>query len=130
MQYNLLTPPSTGPSSAQEGGKRSSVPLYYGFKEVEENWAKHCSAGEVVGPHAVEQCVSCLFSEHFIKKCLSHLFAVEAKILENCCFLLDSNVQPKFYCVLSPEASEDDISRLDSKVHLCPFICYCFNAIV
>ncbi|XP_010769119.1 LOW QUALITY PROTEIN: E3 ubiquitin-protein ligase UBR4 [Notothenia coriiceps] len=26
------------------------------------------------------------------------------------------NVQPKFYCVLSPEASEDDISRLDSKV--------------
>ncbi|KAK2851204.1 hypothetical protein Q5P01_007480 [Channa striata] len=72
VQYNLLTPPSTGPSSAQEGGKRSSVPLYYGFKEVEENWAKHCSA--------------------------------------------DSNVQPKFYCVLSPEVSEDDISRLDSKV--------------
>ncbi|XP_008300472.1 E3 ubiquitin-protein ligase UBR4 isoform X1 [Stegastes partitus] len=72
VQYNLLTPPSTGPSSVQEGGKRSSLPLYYGFKEVEENWAKHCSA--------------------------------------------DSNVQPKFYCVLSPEASEDDISRLDSKV--------------
>ncbi|KAK7896704.1 hypothetical protein WMY93_022029 [Mugilogobius chulae] len=72
VQYNLLTPPSSGHSSAQEGGKRSSLPLYYGFKEVEENWAKHCSA--------------------------------------------DSNVQPKFYCVLSPEASEDDISRLDGKV--------------
>uniref|UniRef100_M4AWS3 Ubiquitin protein ligase E3 component n-recognin 4 n=1 Tax=Xiphophorus maculatus TaxID=8083 RepID=M4AWS3_XIPMA len=68
VQYNLLTPPS---GSIQEGGKRSSLPLYYGFKEVEENWAKHYS-----------------------------------------------NVQPKFYCVLSPEASEDDISRLDSKVQL------------
>ncbi|XP_013766248.1 E3 ubiquitin-protein ligase UBR4 [Pundamilia nyererei] len=72
VQYNLLTPPSTGASSVQEGGKRSNIPLYYGFKEVEENWAKHCST--------------------------------------------DSNVQPKFYCVLSPEVSEDDISRLDSKV--------------
>ncbi|KAK5619189.1 E3 ubiquitin-protein ligase ubr4 [Crenichthys baileyi] len=71
VQYNLLTPPSSGPCSVQEGGKRGSLPLYYGFKEVEENWAKHCSA--------------------------------------------DSNVQPKFYCVLSPEASEDDISRLDAK---------------
>uniref|UniRef100_A0A3B4FTU0 Ubiquitin protein ligase E3 component n-recognin 4 n=1 Tax=Pundamilia nyererei TaxID=303518 RepID=A0A3B4FTU0_9CICH len=69
VQYNLLTPPSTGASSVQEGGKRSNIPLYYGFKEVEENWAKHYS-----------------------------------------------NVQPKFYCVLSPEVSEDDISRLDSKV--------------
>lgn len=46
VQYNLLTPPSTGPGSVQEGGKRSSLPLYYGFKEVEENWAKHCSSGE------------------------------------------------------------------------------------
>ncbi|XP_057678820.1 E3 ubiquitin-protein ligase UBR4 isoform X1 [Corythoichthys intestinalis] len=72
VQYNLLTPPSSGPSSLQEVGKRSSLPLYYGFKEVEENWAKHCPT--------------------------------------------NSNVQPKFYCVLSPEASEDDISRLDAKV--------------
>lgn len=33
------------------------------------------------------------------------------------CSCLDSNIQPKFYCVLSPEASEDDRSRLDSKVN-------------
>lgn len=32
----------------------------------------------------------------------------------------DSTVQPKFYCILSPETSEDDISRLDSKVRLWP----------
>uniref|UniRef100_A0A673KP75 E3 ubiquitin-protein ligase UBR4 n=1 Tax=Sinocyclocheilus rhinocerous TaxID=307959 RepID=A0A673KP75_9TELE len=74
VQYNLLTPLSSGASSGQDGGKRGAVPLYYGFKEVEENWAKHCSA--------------------------------------------DSTVQPKFYCVLSPEASEDDRSRLDGKVRL------------
>lgn len=30
----------------------------------------------------------------------------------------DSTVQPKFYCLLSPETSEDDISRLDSKVFI------------
>lgn len=46
VQYNLLTPPCTEPGSVQEGGKRSSLPLHYGFKEVEENWAKHCSAGK------------------------------------------------------------------------------------
>ncbi|XP_065141997.1 E3 ubiquitin-protein ligase UBR4 isoform X2 [Paramisgurnus dabryanus] len=74
VQYNLLTPLASGGSSGQEGGKRGAVPLYYGFKEVEENWAKHCSAGR------------------------------------------NSSVQPKFYCVLSPEASEDDRSRLDTKV--------------
>ncbi|XP_017342515.1 E3 ubiquitin-protein ligase UBR4 isoform X1 [Ictalurus punctatus] len=74
VQYNLLTPPASGANTAQEGTKRGSTPLYYGFKEVEENWAKHCSAD------------------------------------------WNSNVQPKFYCVLSPEASEDDRSRLDSKV--------------
>ncbi|TRY87094.1 hypothetical protein DNTS_009169 [Danionella cerebrum] len=74
VQYNLLTPLSSGPSSGQEGGKRGAVPLYYGFKEVEENWAKHCSAGR------------------------------------------NSTLQPKFYCVLSPEPSEDEKSRLDSKV--------------
>ena len=45
VQYNLLTPPATGGSSGLEGGKRGSTPLYYGFKEVEDNWAKHCSAG-------------------------------------------------------------------------------------
>lgn len=48
VQYNLLTPPSTGPSSVQDGGKRSGLPLYYGFKEVEENWAKHCSTGKTL----------------------------------------------------------------------------------
>lgn len=37
-------------------------------------------------------------------------------LLTACVLVLDSNVQPKFYCVLSPEASEDDRSRLDSKV--------------
>lgn len=45
VQYNLLTPLASGGTSGQEGGKRGAVPLYYGFKEVEENWAKHCSAG-------------------------------------------------------------------------------------
>lgn len=44
VQYNLLTPPASGANTAQEGTKRGSTPLYYGFKEVEENWAKHCSA--------------------------------------------------------------------------------------
>ncbi|XP_030194560.1 E3 ubiquitin-protein ligase UBR4 isoform X5 [Gadus morhua] len=72
VQYNLLTPPSSGPGSPQDGSKRGSLPLYYGFKEVEENWSKHCSA--------------------------------------------DATLQPKFYCILSPDASEDDLSRLDSKV--------------
>ncbi|KAJ8017247.1 hypothetical protein DPEC_G00015820 [Dallia pectoralis] len=74
VQYNLLTPPSSGQGSVQDGSKRSVLPLYYGFKEVEENWSKHCSADSTV-------------------------------------------VQPKFYCVLSPESSEDDRSRLDSKVY-------------
>nr|XP_023697265.1 E3 ubiquitin-protein ligase UBR4 [Paramormyrops kingsleyae] len=72
VQYNLLTPPATGGSAGEEGAKRGSIPLYYGFKEVEDNWTKHSSA--------------------------------------------DSAMQPKFYCVLSPEASEDDRNRLDSKV--------------
>ncbi|CAG03215.1 unnamed protein product [Tetraodon nigroviridis] len=72
VQYNLLTPPCSEPGSVQDAGKRSSLPLYCSFKEVEENWVKHCSA--------------------------------------------DSNLQPKFYCLLSPEASEEDISRLDSNV--------------
>ncbi|XP_058849008.1 E3 ubiquitin-protein ligase UBR4 isoform X2 [Acipenser ruthenus] len=72
VQYNLLTPPIAGAGSSQEGGRHSVAPLYYGFKEVEENWTKHCST--------------------------------------------DSTPQPKFYCVLSPEASEDDMSRLDSKI--------------
>lgn len=36
-------------------------------------------------------------------------------------FFKDTNAQPKFYCVLSPETSEDDINRLDSKVKVEPF---------
>ncbi|XP_055747277.1 E3 ubiquitin-protein ligase UBR4 [Salvelinus fontinalis] len=75
VQYNLLTPPWSGQGSVQDGSKRSALPLYCGFKEVEDNWSKHCSAGRN-----------------------------------------STVVQPKFYCVLSPEASEDDRSRLDSKV--------------
>lgn len=46
VQYNLLTPPCSEPGSVQDGGKRSGLPLHYGFKEVEENWAKHCSSGK------------------------------------------------------------------------------------
>ncbi|CDQ99483.1 unnamed protein product, partial [Oncorhynchus mykiss] len=45
VQYNLLTPPWSGQGSVQDGSKRSALPLYCGFKEVEENWSKHCSAG-------------------------------------------------------------------------------------
>jgi len=52
VQYNLLTPPSSGPGSPQDGGKRGNLPLYYGFKEVEENWFKHCSAGRPRGIRA------------------------------------------------------------------------------
>lgn len=45
-------------------------------------------------------------------------FGIKTKlyIVDYMCSCLDSNLQPKFYCVLSPEASEDDRSRLDSKV--------------
>lgn len=46
VQYNLLTPPCSEPGSVQDAGKRSSLPLYCSFKEVEENWLKHCSAGK------------------------------------------------------------------------------------
>lgn len=46
VQYNLLTPPCSEPGSVQDAGKRSSLPLYCSFKEVEENWVKHCSAGK------------------------------------------------------------------------------------
>ncbi|KAG2458904.1 UBR4 ligase, partial [Polypterus senegalus] len=69
VQYNLLTPPQVSVTSSQESSRRSTTPLYHGFKEVEENWTKHCPS--------------------------------------------DSTPQPKFYCVLSPEPSEDDASRLD-----------------
>ncbi|KAJ7306604.1 hypothetical protein JRQ81_009996 [Phrynocephalus forsythii] len=72
VQYNLLTPPVVRAGGSQEGGRRAPVPLYHGFKEVEENWAKHCSS--------------------------------------------DAAPQPRFYCVLSPEASEDDVNRLDFMV--------------
>ncbi|MEE6482208.1 hypothetical protein FKM82_013184 [Ascaphus truei] len=70
VQYNLLTPP-LGSGASQEGTGRTST-LYHGFKEVEENWAKHCST--------------------------------------------DTAPQPRFYSILSPEASEDDLHRLDGTV--------------
>lgn len=72
VQYNLLTPPIGWVSGSQDSSRRTSVPLYHGFKEVEENWTKHSSS--------------------------------------------DSAPQPRFYCILSPEASEDDLNRLDSTV--------------
>lgn len=46
MQYNLLTPPIGWVSGSQDSSRRTSVPLYHGFKEVEENWTKHCSSGK------------------------------------------------------------------------------------
>ncbi|KAM5132251.1 E3 ubiquitin-protein ligase UBR4 [Mantella aurantiaca] len=70
VQYNLLTPP-LGSGAAQEGSGRNS-PIYYGFKEVEENWTKHCTS--------------------------------------------DNAPQPRFYSILTQEASEDDLHRLDSEV--------------
>ncbi|KAF7239331.1 E3 ubiquitin-protein ligase UBR4 [Varanus komodoensis] len=72
VQYNLLTPPIVWASGSQDGSRRGASPLYHGFKEVEENWTKHCSS--------------------------------------------DAVPQPRFYCILSPEASEDDLNRLDSTV--------------
>ena len=72
VQYNLLTPPIGWVSGSQDSSRRTSVPLYHGFKEVEENWTKHCSS--------------------------------------------DAVPQPRFYCILSLEASEDDLNRLDSMV--------------
>ncbi|KAM9298998.1 E3 ubiquitin-protein ligase UBR4 [Gastrophryne carolinensis] len=70
VQYNLLTPP-LGSGASPEGTGRTS-PIYYGFKEVEENWSKHCSSDTI--PH------------------------------------------PRFYSILSQEASEDDLHRLDSEI--------------
>ncbi|KAG8431951.1 hypothetical protein GDO86_019058 [Hymenochirus boettgeri] len=70
VQFNLLTPPLVSGIS-QEGTGRTT-PLYHGFKEVEENWAKHCPA--------------------------------------------DTTPQPRFYSILSQEASEDDLHRLDNAV--------------
>ncbi|XP_026545772.1 E3 ubiquitin-protein ligase UBR4-like [Notechis scutatus] len=72
VQYNLLTPPIVWASASQEGSRTVCSPLYHGFKEVEENWAKHSPS--------------------------------------------DTSPQPRFYCILSPEASEDDLNRLDSTV--------------
>ncbi|XP_063173479.1 E3 ubiquitin-protein ligase UBR4 [Candoia aspera] len=72
VQHNLLTPPIVWASGNQEGGRQASSLLYHGFKEVEENWAKHCPS--------------------------------------------DAAPQPRFYCILSPEASEDDLNRLDGTV--------------
>lgn len=46
VQYNLLTPPIGWVSGSQDSSRRTSVPLYHGFKEVEENWTKHCSSGK------------------------------------------------------------------------------------
>ncbi|XP_075046927.1 E3 ubiquitin-protein ligase UBR4 isoform X4 [Mixophyes fleayi] len=48
VQYNLLTPP-LGSGSSQEGSCRTSA-VYYGFKEVEENWTKHCTADAAPQP--------------------------------------------------------------------------------
>lgn len=107
VQYNLLTPPATGGSAGQEGGRRGTAPLYYGFKEVEENWTKHCSAGRSKSRPVrlylipVDVTVSSPGAGPNAHWPLSRL---------------DSTLQPRFYCVLSPEASEDDRSRLDSKV--------------
>ncbi|XP_069598111.1 E3 ubiquitin-protein ligase UBR4 isoform X6 [Ranitomeya imitator] len=70
VQYNLLTPP-LGSGASHEGSGRSSA-LYYGFKEVEENWTKHCTT--------------------------------------------DAAPQPRFYSILTQEASEDDLHRLDAEV--------------
>uniref|UniRef100_A0A4X2KYM1 UBR-type domain-containing protein n=1 Tax=Vombatus ursinus TaxID=29139 RepID=A0A4X2KYM1_VOMUR len=72
VQYNLLSPPFGWVTGSQESGRRAPAPLYHGFKEVEENWTKHCSS--------------------------------------------DAAPQPRFYCVLSPEASEDDLNRLDNMI--------------
>lgn len=115
VQYNLLTPPCSEPGSVQDGGKQSGLPLHYGFKEVEENWAKHCSSGKN-GHHSSEHVT--VVHIHLIPE--SHHF---------CSLLsLDSTVQPKFYCLLSPEASEDDISRLDSKVITLVSVYHIFSA--
>ncbi|XP_034609555.1 E3 ubiquitin-protein ligase UBR4 [Trachemys scripta elegans] len=46
VQYNLLTQPFGWVSGSQDSSRRISVPLYHGFKEVEENWTKHCSSGQ------------------------------------------------------------------------------------
>lgn len=71
VQHNLLSPPFGWASGSQDSSsRRATTPLYYGFKEVEENWSKHLSS--------------------------------------------DAVPQPRFYCVMSPEASEDDLNRLDS----------------
>ncbi|XP_055254807.1 E3 ubiquitin-protein ligase UBR4 [Moschus berezovskii] len=71
VQHNLLSPPFGWASGSQDSSsRRTTTPLYHGFKEVEENWSKHFSS--------------------------------------------DAVPQPRFYCVLSPEASEDDLNRLDS----------------
>ncbi|XP_044524637.1 E3 ubiquitin-protein ligase UBR4 [Gracilinanus agilis] len=72
VQYNLLSPPFGWVTGSQESGRRAPLPLYHGFKEVEENWIKHCAS--------------------------------------------DAASQPRFYCVLSPEASEDDLNRLDNMI--------------
>lgn len=51
-----------------------------------------------------------------LKRSNFHINLVSESHYFYCLLSLDSTVQPKFYCLLSPEASEDDISRLDSKV--------------
>ncbi|XP_069096233.1 E3 ubiquitin-protein ligase UBR4 isoform X5 [Pleurodeles waltl] len=49
VQYNLLSPPASGISGSQDS-RHASAPMYHGFKEVEENWAKHCTADAVPPP--------------------------------------------------------------------------------
>ena len=47
MQHNLLSPPFGWASGSQDSSsRRATTPLYYGFKEVEENWSKHLSSGQ------------------------------------------------------------------------------------
>ncbi|XP_069467171.1 E3 ubiquitin-protein ligase UBR4 isoform X2 [Ambystoma mexicanum] len=72
VQYNLLSPPLCGVAGTQDLGRRASAPIYHGFKEVEDNWAKHYNA--------------------------------------------DAVPPPRFYSILSPETSEDDLTRLDNMV--------------
>uniref|UniRef100_A0A4W3HBC8 Ubiquitin protein ligase E3 component n-recognin 4 n=1 Tax=Callorhinchus milii TaxID=7868 RepID=A0A4W3HBC8_CALMI len=49
IQYNLLTPPM-GNAGTHDSDRRNQLPLYHGFKEVEDNWTKHCGTDSVPLP--------------------------------------------------------------------------------